>query len=376
MLQLGREQGYNFTAGAIKSALQISRRAWFERSIPHVDSPTLPFWQAQNWVDFDTLTGWVPIRVYWQQDHPWVDWCYLGDLRFTDSYFDQTISHRLTHPFYLLFRRQTTLEALTEWQVRQPGLPPTGFIFHTSRCGSTLIARLLASLPQNLVISEAGPIDTVLRANFYRPTITTDERLVWLRGLISALGQPRAGEQHFFIKFDSWSIFDLPLIRQAYPEVPWIFVYRHPVEVIVSQMRSRGMQMVPGQLDPALFNLDFQTLIQLPPEDYVARVLGKICEAACQQFPHYPGLLLNYSQLPEAIWTILPDFYKIQFTPTDLNNLRTTARFDAKSPTLYFRDDILDKQQQASELIRRLAEQWVMPWYEQLEAARQAPATR
>src|SRR6266542_3419017 len=85
----------------------------------------------------------------------------------------------------------------------QPGLSPSGFIFHMSRCGSTLISQMLAALPQNIVISEAGPIDSLLRTNFHDPSFADDRRPIWFAWVVSALGQRRSGqEQHFFIKFN------------------------------------------------------------------------------------------------------------------------------------------------------------------------------
>ena len=150
----------------------------------------------------------------------------------------------------------TPLDALAELQAADPGLPPTGFIFHMSRCGSTLVAQLLAALPQNIVISEAGPVDAVLRANWYDPNITSAQRIAWLRALLSAYARPRHGEQHFYVKFDSWHTLELPLIQAAFPDVPWIFLYRDPVQVLVSHQRQRGSQMVPDLLPPQWLGLD------------------------------------------------------------------------------------------------------------------------
>lgn len=36
-------------------------------------------------------------------------------------------------------------------------LEPTGFVFHMSRCGSTLTANLMGASPYNLVYSESKP---------------------------------------------------------------------------------------------------------------------------------------------------------------------------------------------------------------------------
>ncbi len=114
---------------------------------------------------------WIPMRVYWHQARPMVDWGYLGERRFTDPFFEQTIGRCVRHPADLLFRHQTPLEFLGELAERRPGLTPTGFIFHLSRCGSTLISQMLAAAPKHVVISEASPIDAILRAHFHDAAI-------------------------------------------------------------------------------------------------------------------------------------------------------------------------------------------------------------
>lgn len=141
----------------------------------------------------DQLAGWTPIRVYWEQSSAMVDWCYSGERRFTDPFFDQTIERCLKHPSNLIFRHQTPIETLGEYHEARPGLPPTGFIFHLSRCGSTLVSQMLAALPQNVVISEAAPIDALLRSRLRDHDVTDATRVAWLRWMMSALGQRRSG---------------------------------------------------------------------------------------------------------------------------------------------------------------------------------------
>ena len=168
---------------------------------------------------------WAPIRVFWQGNRPYVDWCYMDTDRFVHPFFDITIQRRLQDPFSLLFQYQSPADELAELNIVQPGLRPSGFIFHMSRCGSTLISQMLAALPQNIVISEASPIDSLLRANFVDPSISDERRIGWLRGIIGALGRKRfSDEAHYFIKFDSWHTLYLELIHRAFPEVPWIFL--------------------------------------------------------------------------------------------------------------------------------------------------------
>ncbi len=213
VLQLAHERGYDVALADMDHALRLPKHARFPQPGP-------PMEPAQ-------LSSWVPIEVYWHHTQLMVDWCYMGNRRFTEPFFEQTINALLRHPFNLLFRHQTPIDGLAELQAVQPGVPPAGFIFHMSRCGSTLIAQLLAALPQCIVLSEAGPIDTVVRAHHHHPGISDDQRCVWLRSLLGALAQRRhEQEQHFVIKFDSWNIMDLPIIRRAFPTVPWVFVYR------------------------------------------------------------------------------------------------------------------------------------------------------
>src|SRR6266508_522892 len=323
-------------------------------------------------IDVAQLEGWVPARFYWREGRPMVDWCYLGRQRFEAAFFEQTIGKCMTRPFNLLFRQHTPIEVLGEWHRVRPGIKPTGFVFHMSRSGSTLVSKMLAALPAHVVMSEARPIDATLRAHFNSTEATDDRRIAWLRWMVSALAQHWVGgEQHFFIKFDAWNTLDLPLIRQAFPDVPWIFVYRDPVEVMVSQFSNRGAHMIPGVLPPGLFGMDPQTAGSISPEEYCARVLATICKAALQY--HQAGeQLVNYRQLPEIVWNRTLEFFGLHCSEIEIEALRVVARRDAKNQYATFQNDSDRKRQKASGAVREAADKWLYPIYEELEAARQA----
>jgi hypothetical protein len=317
------------------------------------------------------LEGWLPIRVYWQHTRPMVDWGYLGDLQFTDPFFDQTVNRALSHPANLLFRHQTTLEVLEEQARTTPGLKPSGFIFHMSRCGSTLVSQMLAALPSNLVISEPRPIDAVLRSHFRDPRITEEQRVQWLQWLVSALGQRRRPEQqYFFIKFDCWHTLFLPLIRRAFPEVPWVFIYRQPLEVMMSQQTQRGAQMIPGVLEPGLFGWNLSEVSQMGLDEYGARTLAKICQAVLDENRNGTGGLLNYRQLPSAVWAELLQRWGIQCTAAEVEQMAQASRFNAKNPVSLFEDDTAAKNQKATDDLRALAAQWLDGVYQGLELRR------
>ncbi|HTB80035.1 MAG TPA: sulfotransferase [Opitutaceae bacterium] len=319
--------------------------------------------------------GWMPINLAWRSGGAQVDWGPLGGTRFTEPFFEQTVATALRHPARLLFRRQTPVADLEALQDDRSALPPRGFIFHLSRCGSTLAAQLLAALPQNLVLSEAPPIDQLLNMQRADPSLARERRLAQFRGLIRALGRPRhRDERHLFIKFDSWHVLELPLILEAFPDVPWIFLYRDPVEIMVSQHRQRGTQMIPGLVDPRLFGLEPAAVAQMSPDEYCAQVLARISMAAAMHLRRGHGRLINFTQLPAVLWESLGEFFGVEWTPDDLARMQRATLASAKTPALPHADDRAAKQREASAEIRHLAATVLRGPYEQLESIRLAQA--
>jgi hypothetical protein len=305
------------------------------------------------------LDGWAPIRVH-QREAPLVEWCWLDGLGFDDPFFVQTVERAFQTPFSLLFRRETPIGAL---ETLEPGLAPSGFILHGSRCGSTLVARMLAAAPQNLVLSEPPPVDEVLRWN-----APEADRSRWLRGIVSALGRPRRPDQRAYIlKLDAWSTSSLRLLRHAFPEVPWVFLSREPIQVLASHFRRRGAHMVPGALDPALFGLDGDALASMTPEEYCARVLASIYRSALE---HRDGLALfvDYRDLPGAVFERILDAFGIDAGEAELAAMREVAGADAKNPRLSFSSDGEAKEREASPALREAVTRWVQPIYEELLA--------
>lgn len=322
-----------------------------------------------------SLQGWTPLSVTNGPDGPTVDWCHFGPVRFTDSFFEQTAARALRNPARLLFRRQTGLDALEHWDENVASLPPRAFVFHLSRCGSTLIAQMLAASPRNVVFSEPLPFDQVLSLPMSDDEANT-RRIACLRGVVRAMAQPRFGETRCFIKVDSWHTHSLPLIHAAFPEVPWIFLYRDPVEVMVSHQRRRGSQMIPSLTNARLFGLDPTKVAHMPPDEYCAHVLGSICRAAVRHAGLGRSRLINYRQLPGVMWETLGDFFGAGFTPEEIDLMRGASFVNAKQPQESFAPDAAEKQLAATEEIRRFAALHLAGLYEQLEARRlgSAPA--
>lgn len=317
------------------------------------------------------LTHWIPARMFIRDGGLHADWCYLGysrDLRFTDPFFDDTLSRGMNFPFSILFRHRTSIDLLGELYSEDPGIYPNGFIFHMSRCGSTLAAQMLAKLPRNIVISEAAPLDSILRCG-----AGEDYIIKWLRWTASALGRKRFDEESkFFIKFDSWNTLDIGTIRKAFPDVPWIFMYRNPVEVIVSQMRQRGAQMIPGGFSMPLTGLSPEQVFTISAEEYCARVIAKICESALDLADDPNALFVNYSQLPEIMTDDIATHFKLEYSVKDIAEMKSVAQFNSKTRQLTFTSDTRAKRDSASDAAREASAKFLDPLYEKLEALRLA----
>jgi len=317
----------------------------------------------------DDFSGWLPIRV-WREAADWrVDWCWFGERRLTRPFFRDDVDDALRLPFNQAFRRQTGIQALLQWQAVSPGLQPAALIFHASRCGSTLMAQMLAGLPGNIVLSEPPPLDNLLRAHFLDAAADG-----WqgrgVRALLSAYGQCRQGmETQLLVKLDAWNVFEAPLLATLYPETPKLFLYRDPLEIVVSQLRQPGMHRVPGLLGASALDQRLPDAQAMTPLEYSCRMIGEIFQGGLELCRRHGGIALNYSELPGALWGRLAPLFGV--ADADRAPLQAVAAFDAKQPSMTFSADGQAKRDAAGEEVRQAVERWVGAPYRELEALRQ-----
>ncbi len=276
------------------------------------------------------LAAWTPVRVYASGAEPLVEWALVGE-PFSDPFFEQTADRAMRHPFNELFARRTPMSELEAAHASEPGLAPSGFVFHLSRCGSTLVAQMLASLRTAVVISEAQPVDALLRLRRHMTDLGQEERLAgWLRALVSALGRPHAGERHLFVKLHAWHVLELPFIVRAFPGVPWAFVFREPRAVLRSQAKNAGAELMAGALDPAYLGLDAASAHALPPGEYGARVLAAFCESALGNAGLGRARFVDYAALPGVVPAELLEFLGVPASDADAERMLDVARHDPK----------------------------------------------
>lgn len=328
------------------------------------------------------LREWTPVSFRVEDNPPTVDWLPLGGISLADPPFDDAVrAYRAANPAIRPVR--TPWEVLEDVTRIRPGLRPRAGIFHVSRCGSTVLSNALAALPRHLVIVEPTPLSAVLRP--LRPPmhdLHADARERWLDALIGALGHCRGAEERYFLKFTSWNVLHLPLIRKVIPGFRWVFVYRHPVEVMVSMLRTSSQWLALLMQDPAQaasrygFSLQANGVPRGLPrgvtqEECCAHALAdfyKVALASCDS----NTLLINHSQLFEPFLPELLDFLGIDASSEDMARMMTVAGFDSRhtDSSRVFHDDRQEKWRAATPAIREAADRLVMVLYTRTEALR------
>jgi hypothetical protein len=295
--------------------------------------------------------NWLPAALVPAPGQLAIDWVHFGDAPLHDSFFEDSLRRAKRRPINALLKVCTPLGILGKLPPADTTTAPDGLIFHMSRCGSTLVSRMLAAMPGGIVVSEAPPLDTIVQMTHSHPDAPLEQRVALLRGMAAALGRDRFGNRrHYVIKTDSWHSLALPLFRAAFPDTPWVFLFRDPTEVMVSQMRIRGSQTVPGtQLDPVFAIPD---PLSVSAEDYIARVLNRVTQAAVDHAEIGGGLFVDYADLPDAVERRILPHFGIRPDPETLAAMRASAAWDAKSPSFAFEPDAEDKRRSAGEAVR------------------------
>ena len=196
--------------------------------MPYLDAEQLRLERAAR-------PGLIPVQL--SRSHAlWMDMngyhCYEGFFHQSLSAYEAMTSSRPQ-------RFSSTLDFLTD--PPEGAIPPSGFIFHMGRCGSTLLAKVLARSRSHLVFSEAAPHNQIWR--ILHPG-DPQRNIAMYRNLLLAMGRPRlASYRAHIVKFTSFNIVNFQFIRAAFPEVPALFLFRDPAQALDSYRRRNPAWM-------------------------------------------------------------------------------------------------------------------------------------
>jgi len=208
-------------------------------------------------------------------------------------------------------------------------MEPSGFVYHESRCGSTLVANSLIAMDpeEHRVYSESQPLLQAshacgMRAGENCPHDSVVELLQDVIYLMGKTNDPK--EKRMFFKIQSAGTKFVDVITEAFPETPWIFVYRDPVQVLMSQF-SHGphaavcvhqfRNIAKQKTNP--FQLSGREIRALNSVDQCAIHLSTLCQAALTalETSNGMGLGVNYENLlNKLIEDVIPNHFHVPMT--------------------------------------------------------------
>jgi len=298
----------------------------------------------------------------------------MPDVNLDEPFFQQTVDRAKTKNRGELF---TEFDVLLQLEKVLESVPPTGFIFHSSRCGSTLVANACRAIANSIVLSEANAIDKLI-ARFFTDAneggVKESLYSIFLRGVVHALGQRRSGnEQHLFIKFACTSFAQIERITRIWPHVPWLFLYRDPVETIVSNANHQPSWLLDDdwRVLASITGVSTNEVAAMSLEERCARSIGSFYSRAVA-LANDKSMLLNYNQLSVPVISSVLEFFNVSPSPQELEAIARTRGIYSKevSGTRTFIADTYAKQKLASDLVRKVTEAWSNEAYQRLEQKR------
>jgi hypothetical protein len=323
----------------------------------------------------NNFQGWLPVDAVVVDGRPGLLWLNMAGVDLVEPFFQQTVDRvRSDHP--AREERFTEFATLVPLEKDFDSVPPTGFIFHSSRCGSTLLANACRAIAGSIVLSEPPAVDKLIaRFSTDVDEQRTKELLysIFLRATIAALGQRRTGqERHLFVKFACCSVSQIERIRRIWPNVPWVFLYRDPIETLVS-----NLQNLPAWLQDEDHRV-LAAIIETTPAEVAAMTKEELCArsiaafyATAHRVANDRALLLNYKQLSTAEISNVLKFFGVQPANTEMETIaRQSQNYSKATATRAFVADADAKQQLATGFIREVAARWANQPYQLLEHKR------
>ena len=315
------------------------------------------------------LASMIPLGVM-PGESAYIHWSDFSDVEFSDPFFNQTIERVFQDNARPVIR--TLLSRLRDVEALFPGRDPDGFICHLSRCGSTLITAVAKSISGVEALSEP-PICSIFNILDMLDT-SDDEKIEYFKLWVRAIARSRTHAKTFLIKFDLSAFKYHHLIRNAFPDVPWVFLYRNPKEIIASNISKQALWLTRTSIPPGM-----RMLCGIPIEDAenmesplvaISKLEG-FMKTAVEHLSQY-SLMIDYRELPEAIWELVLPHFGLNPGAEDIASMQEKARWDSKEPNQEYRPDNELKRQALSAEVTERIDDVLMPLYRLLQDAKSA----
>lgn len=280
------------------------------------------------------LSGRIPYKMsFGSEGQLLFRWIFVGHKKFTEPFFSDTVLTCLSFPENSDMP-YTTAETLIQKARTVNAVPPTAFVYHVSRCGSTLLAQMLSLDEHNIVLSEAGVLDDVLRLPFSHSDKKFPPVDELFCSILRLMGEKRSGkEKYLFIKTDSWHLMFYEQIRKLFPGIPSFLLYRSPAEIIRSQEKNKGMHAVKGLIETEIFGFSPEEMNGILPAPYFEKVLERYFRK-CLQILNTDTLshVMSYHDGPVKMFQLVTSICNMEITPEIMHRAHARTAHHSKNP--------------------------------------------
>jgi hypothetical protein len=195
-----------------------------------------------------------------------------------------------------------------------------------------------------------------------------------------------AREERVFFKIQSIGTRFISVFQRAFPDIPFIFVYREPVQVMMSQLamgpkrancvRPRVLPHPVPILEEVIAKRGKSSVRDLTDEEYCAAHLATITESAVTGISHSngKGMSVNYEDLPHILYeTVFPKHFGMSVDQTEIDNIVKICSIYSKGTAgqhQEYQPDSEEKERLASRAIKRASQLFLQESYEQLQTLR------
>lgn len=278
----------------------------------------------------------------------WLPYCYQPRQRLikwllpqghpSEPFLDEYIARCRQILFNQIIQPRTSLQAAVLSSDCVGSVLPAGFIFHLSRCGSTLVSTCLGQLDAVCVLSESPLLtDLLLDAS-----LTVAEKKQSLRLFVDLQAAAFPQRQKIIIKWNAWDIFNWALINDVFRDVPAIFLLRNPVEILASHQQLVGRHMA-GDTRLYAQHQVFKRRI----DDMLAwriDVLENLLVAMASALMNAAVRVVDYAELNMGMIDELRQYFELPSSAIVAEKIFARMQYHSKLPSQLFAADIQRKQ--------------------------------
>lgn len=279
--------------------------------------------------------GWYPIDLTYVENSPLVHFAKKTDPVFFEPFLKGEFNDEAERKSILL--DDINIEEYHH-QTR-----PLHFIYHTSRCGSTLVTRMLNEIPMLRVLSEPLALNYLFTSPKPINEETIKTRLQKIMTLLDLATPPQYKE--LVVKWGSWSILSWELIEKSLSPATSLFIWRDPQEVAYSLIKKKPLWLEKNYLESIFerYAPDFKPAKVDAGAESVSLILAAMMHAAdCMPAKR---LRIDYTMLPTSVLDTICPKNNWVIGGSTARRMTEVSRYNAKSKEkIIFEEDSSTKQ--------------------------------